>query len=169
MTTYEWIFTNPDAETETRPYDSFRAWLQGGRGIYWIAGKPGSGKSTLMKFIKNHKKTRIMLQKWSGSEQLVVASFFFWRAGTSMQRSYTGLLRTLLSEILEQHQYFIPIVFPGLCRILLANWSAQPEPLGLTELQMTFERRVHEMEIHLKVCIFIDELDEYEGDHYDIC
>jgi len=103
MTTYEWIFTNPDVETETRPYDSFRAWLQGGRGIYWISGKPGSGKSTLMKFITNHENTRIMLQKWSGSKQHVVASFFFWRAGTSMQRSYTGLLRTLLSEILEQH------------------------------------------------------------------
>jgi hypothetical protein len=25
MTTYKWIFTNPDAETETRPYESFRA------------------------------------------------------------------------------------------------------------------------------------------------
>jgi hypothetical protein len=52
---------------------------------------------------------------------------------------------------------------------LLANLSAQPEPLGLTELQMAFERLVHEMETHLKVCIFIDGLDEYDGDHYDIC
>ncbi|KAK1486937.1 hypothetical protein CABS01_13070 [Colletotrichum abscissum] len=48
--TYEWIFKeSPDV--------NFSSWLQGSRGIFWITGKPGSGKSTLMKFISGHEIT----------------------------------------------------------------------------------------------------------------
>ncbi|KAG8166855.1 hypothetical protein KVR01_002544 [Diaporthe batatas] len=39
----------------------FPRWLQEGNDTFWISGKPGSGKSTLMKFIAGHKDTRHML------------------------------------------------------------------------------------------------------------
>jgi hypothetical protein len=40
--TFEWIFRD-----ETSP---FMVWLRSGRDIFWISGKAGSGKSTLMKY-----------------------------------------------------------------------------------------------------------------------
>lgn len=45
--TFEWIFSN--ASEEELP--SFVQFLEGDQRLYWITGKPGSGKSSLMKFI----------------------------------------------------------------------------------------------------------------------
>ena len=47
--TLHWMFED-DA---TRPWDSFCSWLQADDRLYWVNGKPGSGKSTLMKFLTN--------------------------------------------------------------------------------------------------------------------
>lgn len=41
--TFEWIYE--DHRLKLVP------WLENGRGVYWITGKAGSGKSTLMKFL----------------------------------------------------------------------------------------------------------------------
>jgi hypothetical protein len=41
-------------------------WLSSGNGIYHISGKLGSGKSTLMKFLCEHKRTKAELQNWAG-------------------------------------------------------------------------------------------------------
>jgi hypothetical protein len=44
--TFEWIFRN--STTDEIPWDSFVDWLESGSGVYWMNGKAGSGKSTLM-------------------------------------------------------------------------------------------------------------------------
>ena len=62
--TYEWIF-----ESEREKDDShlgFMQWLMSQNGIFWINGKAGSGKSTLMKFVANHPQTMQGLQRWAG-------------------------------------------------------------------------------------------------------
>lgn len=41
-------------------------WLSSPEGIFHISGKLGSGKSTLMKLLYTHPKTRAQLQKWAG-------------------------------------------------------------------------------------------------------
>lgn len=43
--TFRWIL-------EDLPKNDFVKWLQSGAGLYWINGKAGSGKSTLMRFIR---------------------------------------------------------------------------------------------------------------------
>jgi hypothetical protein len=59
--TYEWIFRDamPDGTKI-----GFSQWLEKGNDIFWIHGKPGCGKSTLMKLICNHGKTREHLNRW---------------------------------------------------------------------------------------------------------
>jgi hypothetical protein len=47
--------------------DSFVEWLSSGTGVYHIAGKLGSGKSTLMKYLVGHSRVREELQKWAGT------------------------------------------------------------------------------------------------------
>ncbi|KAK2036858.1 hypothetical protein LZ31DRAFT_571148 [Colletotrichum somersetense] len=64
------------------------------RGFLWIRGKPGAGKSTIMKFIYlRTKKTR----KTPG----VIASFFFHARGEKLQKSVAGMYRSLILQLLE--------------------------------------------------------------------
>lgn len=54
--TFEWIFS----DSEFRPWSNFREWLQSDNGLYWLSGKAGSGKSTLMKYIVGHEETKTL-------------------------------------------------------------------------------------------------------------
>ncbi|KAJ3503407.1 hypothetical protein NM208_g16522 [Fusarium decemcellulare] len=54
--TFQWAFDSRLAD-----------WFVSGNGTFWISGKPGSGKSTFMKFIAQHPRTRELLESWTGS------------------------------------------------------------------------------------------------------
>ncbi|KAI0452506.1 hypothetical protein F5B21DRAFT_516009 [Xylaria acuta] len=109
--TFGWIFQHsvPDGSKTI----SFDQWLREGGGTFWIQGKAGSGKSTLMKFVCSHATTMKSLREWAGSKQLITAEFFFWNAGTVLQKSREGLLRSLLFEILRKCPELIPRVSKG--------------------------------------------------------
>ncbi|KAJ3570937.1 hypothetical protein NPX13_g5552 [Xylaria arbuscula] len=98
--TYEWVLRGvlSDGTTEI----GFPSWLQSGDGIFWVRGKAGSGKSTLMKFINRHPTTLQHLRSWAGSQQLVTGKYYFWNSGTDLHRSQEGLLRSLVFQILRQ-------------------------------------------------------------------
>ncbi|KAH7065835.1 hypothetical protein BKA63DRAFT_427190 [Paraphoma chrysanthemicola] len=132
---------------------------------YFINGKAGSGKSTLMKFILEHPRTKAPLKIWAGKDELVVLHFFFWGLGTPLQRSHIGMLRALLHAMLEKHPELIPAALPRLFR----NWKksdADTEPTYI-ELKKAFELMVEKCRF-LKLAILIDGIDEFEGDHRDI-
>ena len=100
-TTLQWALEHSGPEHPIKLID----WLEDSsqnQPPYWVGGKPGSGKSTLMKFICDHPKTIAALRSWAGSDPLVTASFFFWFYGTPMQKSQGGFLQTLLHEILRK-------------------------------------------------------------------
>lgn len=80
---------------------AFVTWLRERDNIFRVKGKAGSGKSTLMKFICIHPRTTEHLQAWAGGEKIITAKYFFWNAGTELQRSYNGLMRSLLFDILR--------------------------------------------------------------------
>jgi hypothetical protein len=91
--TFSWAFENPSI--------SLPNWLRGGKGIFWINGKPGSGKTTFMKFLLNDRRTKELLHRWKSKPGQIVASFFFHYRGTHIQKSFEGLLGSLLSQLLE--------------------------------------------------------------------
>lgn len=108
--TFDWIYQeNQNGENQ---WDSFVDWLTRGEGLYWINGKAGSGKSTLMRYICENRLTQNYLSIWAEGSKLYTAKFFFWNLGTRLQKSQIGLLRSLLYEILIQIPELIPIVFP---------------------------------------------------------
>ncbi|KAF3022635.1 hypothetical protein E8E14_013971 [Neopestalotiopsis sp. 37M] len=90
--TFSWAFENPTI--------GLSQWLREGKGIFWINGKPGSGKSTFMKFLLNHDHTRELLHRWKSEPGQITASFFFRHQGTHLQKSFEGLLGSLFNQLL---------------------------------------------------------------------
>ena len=160
--TFCWAL-DPFAETK------LETWLRTQSGIYWVMGKAGSGKSTLMKYLIQHPRTAGALQEWAGTNILVTASFFFWNAGTAMQKSQEGLYRSLLYEILRQRPELIPIT----CAPRILNtWKLgrEMEPWTRQELWQAIGvlGQQRESPSTIRFCFFIDGLDEYDGDPDDI-
>ena len=143
--TFEWIFEEP----------SFLQWARSDSGVYWIEGKAGSGKSTLMKMLSDHSRTRSLLRETSRRE-VVVSSFFFWKPGAAAERSKVELIRSLLCSILEQK--------PALADVLFPDWNARfgLEEIELEEAMQAFHRLSNVS--GTSFCFFIDGLDECEDD-----
>jgi hypothetical protein len=141
-------------------------WLEGNNNLYWISGKPGSGKSTLMKFLWNHEQAEAHLNVWAGADTLIVASFYFWSpAKDSLQKSQTGLLRSILYQILRRCSELIRVAFPDPLQSTLSGFPCAPsEFLSSWQLLTAFERLSSVLALSkVKFCFFIDGLDEYEG------
>ena len=125
---------------------------------------PGSGKSTLMKYFYNHRKTLTALRAWASEKQLFTTHFFFWHAGTDMQKSQQGLLQTLLYHVLRQCRSLVRKVCPSRWRDadpVDLKWTL-PEPLNAFD-----KLRNHTID-SASLCFCIDGVDEYEGNHNDI-
>jgi NACHT domain len=162
QSTFQWIYRDPEAHN--KPWSDFVTWLRRGKGCYWISGKAGSGKSTLMKYIATQPRTRLILDEWADCHELMTASYFFWNAGTTLQKSQRGLLRAILFQILDKRPHLVPVVFPSLCRMLASQQVSSLE-LSFHELRMAFMILVTKLPPNSKMCLFIDGVDEYEGDH----
>src|ERR1700712_3227302 len=89
----------PDAKvnscTWVMEHPSYIRWMENNGGILGVRGKPGSGKSTLVKKI-------IQLLKSDAPENMVQISFFYHRRGAEIQYSQIGMYRTLLYQLLRQ-------------------------------------------------------------------
>lgn len=168
--TFAWIFQ--DEHSGTAKWTNFVQWLQSGSGVYWINGKAGSGKSTLMRYLTEHHQTRTLLDLWAESTPLSTASFFFWNSGTSEQRSQIGLLRALLFQVLSQYPQFIPIVLPwqwskNYSRLINGSIEKEPDIWTVSKLKQALRLLVEQTAIPLKLCLFVDGLDEYDDDQED--
>lgn len=136
--TFQWIFDNPQEKGTEQSWDNFGDWLQRGKGCYWINGKAGSGKSTLMKYISMESATASYLAAWAGPRRLCIASYHFWKSGTTTQKSQAGLFRSLLYSILSKHRDLIPICFPRLFALVLANKLDISQSPSFEELRKAF-------------------------------
>ena len=148
-------------------WDDLCEWLKSGSGIYWISGKPGSGKSTLMKYLYGHKTTRSLLEAWPRGPNLTMASFFFWYLGTQEQRSLQGLSRALLYHVLESEPSLIAELLPNIWREAHRSAEHKLSIPSLVEMQAAFERLAAKRSGTRKFCFFIDGLDEYSGNYDD--
>ncbi|KAL6714318.1 hypothetical protein ACLMJK_007741 [Lecanora helva] len=164
--TFDWMLN--DSDDPLIPPTGFKHWLHSSESIFWISGKPGSGKSTLMKFLSGHPQVRQHLMNWTGEEaDPTMISWFFWAAGSPMQRSKEGLFQSLLFQVLRRCPQLIPI-------ICAERWADQSEyvkksdPWSLDELDVAFEILAQQRIPGKRFCIFIDGLDEYEGLPADI-
>ncbi|CVL12103.1 uncharacterized protein FPRN_03561 [Fusarium proliferatum] len=133
-------------------WDSFTDWLLSGTPIYWISGNPGSGKSTLMKYLSEHTRTSEHLARWQKST--VLLSHFFWKPGTQMQQSFKGLLCSLLYDLHSKDPEVFDIardVFTKTRRLSTSDWNEN----DLRRILLDYCKKSTK-----PVCIFVDGLDE---------
>jgi len=161
--TLNWMFDRTVAKDST--IADFSKWLESedGSTIYWITGKPGSGKSTLMKYIHQDPRTARHLSLWCPDDkQLARASFFFWNPGSKIQRSREGLLRSLLYQLLRDGPTRATDTFAERWELFDA-YGGGLRSLSWEELRRGFTRIIHDS----SRCFFflLDGLDEFDGDH----
>jgi hypothetical protein len=175
--TFSWLF-QASQESPSGQQVKFLEWIQDPnpeRRIYWICGKAGSGKSTLMKYIYEHPETAQGLQHWAKSSRLITASFFFWNAGHQghhkimLQQSQEGLLRTLLYEILRKCPQLILTVIPEAYEHINSKVVYETQELwDIHELKLAFRNLNGQLDEYTSFCFFIDGLDEYYGEPLDL-
>lgn len=170
--TYQWIFAGDDGgivhekfrnkvkkmhnsvKMGSLKWDSFSNWLMSTNTFYWISGKPGSGKTTLVKYILSSQKTKQYLNIWK--TDVVIISHFFWRPGSDMQRNTKGLLCSLLFQLLSESPEALGVILSALPSARLkdsdSDWS-------IAELLSAYR---HTMRVYDRpICVFLDGIDEY--------
>jgi hypothetical protein len=168
--TYSWIFEEPGKE--------FLVWLKSAQNIFWISGKAGSGKSTMMKYIFDDPKTLKFLNHAPNSD-IKTIGFFFHNRGSALDASFEGLLRHLLREVLTAYPQ-LALVYRETTRIRQIGPAAEfletrHQPLELelgiwplSTLQLVVYAVVTQQTVFGDICLFVDGLDEFEGDDQTI-
>lgn len=181
--TFQWIFQN-DPSQQNR-WSNFREWLESDSQLYWITGKAGSGKSTLIKYVcqeqdcppQSFTSSRAVgesqcakyLRKWAGGFKIITAVFFFWNSGVRYQMAQRGLLISLLHQILQKVPEYIPEVSPHRWEAMcLFNDDQREREWTEKELHEMLRAAVHEVSKSMKMCLFVDGLDEFSGEHHDL-
>ncbi|KAH7173882.1 uncharacterized protein B0J16DRAFT_406254 [Fusarium flagelliforme] len=180
--TFRWIFEENDTT-------GFEHWLVTNEPLYWITGKPGSGKSTLMKYLhqtirgsggnnkpsiassenpgstaQSYGRCENHLRRWAGNKHgLTVASFHFWAIGSKLQSSLEGLFRTLLVQLLRAHPEVIPMVAPRRWESLCL-FNTDPQNFSQIDLGDMFHKAIVHISTRTNIALFIDGLDEFKGD-----
>ncbi|KAN0101984.1 Ankyrin repeat-containing domain protein [Hyaloscypha variabilis] len=135
-------------------HKSYMTWRDKERGMLWINGKPGSGKSTLMAFIYKS------FQEYSTSSNDLLLDFFFHARGTLLQKTPIGMFRSMLHQVYDK----VPAV-----RSQVSAAFKQKRKFGATgtgwqwqlkELQDLFSAAIVEASKSRSITIFVDALDE---------
>ena len=151
--TFQWIFD----ENIQHPWDCFSKWLKSDNHIYWINGKAGSGKSTLMKFLANHEETESLLAQWSASDEVLVVTYYFWLSGSILQRGSKGFLCSIIYQMLSGDDGLFEKSRASnkqyLDKRVIHDWSKSELQGYLNSLLILISR---------PICFFIDGLDEFD-------
>ncbi|KAJ3486048.1 hypothetical protein NLG97_g6692 [Lecanicillium saksenae] len=171
--TFSWLLDgssadqNPNQEAvHVQAKERLQTWIKEDEGFFYVSGKPGPGKSTLMKLICSHPSFVQQATEWAADSCLVAGRFFFWKPGHAEQKSILGLLRGLLYSMLENRPEITKIAF-------LELWDDfSPKRVGAAVLEHSDVGNAFNNVLKAasktgdyKVILMIDGLDEFDGDH----
>ncbi|KAH8891229.1 hypothetical protein GQ53DRAFT_151968 [Thozetella sp. PMI_491] len=149
---FSWAWSNHES--------SVLSWTRSQQSIYWVRGKPGSGKSTFMKHIASS--IRSMHKKSPEAAFSVVATHFFRFDGSPLERSIEGFLRAILWQVLRRHEQTFETLMPLFFDIKLnrstVTWKANDLETALLNICQALPK---------PILVFLDALDEF-GDGFRI-
>lgn len=141
-----------------------RNWLLGGNGLFHISGKPGTGKSTLMKYLVKHPKVTCSLEEWAYPKRLVQGKFFFWKPDHG-QNSLEALIRGLLYSIIHYDATLVHSAFPRYSGDSIERLFLQSRlDMRNEEVFEALDNLISNSTVskQFKFCFFIDGLDEVD-------
>ncbi|KAF5586730.1 uncharacterized protein FSUBG_12021 [Fusarium subglutinans] len=158
---YDASHSDPDIDSDElriieESWSSFINWLRSSDSLFCIQGKPGSGKSTLIKFVIDNKNTRRLLEYQS--PEIVIMSHFFWKIGSKEQSSIKGFLCSLIHQLLARSEHLQELAM-GLYDTGFHKSYDDWSPRTLKSLL----RQILEAKSHA-ICVFVDGLDEVAND-----
>ena len=134
-------------------HQQYKDWLQPGNikkhhGFLWIKGKPGAGKSTLMKVIHS----RAVKSKQSAD---IILSFFFNARGVESEKTTLGMWKALLHQLMTS----APDLQAILDEVHTASTDPTAPPWTVQNLSEAFSNGLQKLGSRNVQC-FIDALDE---------
>lgn len=165
--TFEWIYSD-GKQGKNSSTCTFMEWISSNNGVFWVSGRAGSGKSTLMKFLAGHNRTTDAFEIWAGDRKLITANYYFWsQAQDPLQKSLPGLLRTLMYDIINRCGDYAELLFPDQF-VVDRGWTEFPSS---HELKRAFKRLINIDRPPACVALIIDGLDEFEAtedEHFEL-
>ena len=154
--TFAWIFER-NLGLDERKWSDFIEWLENSESTYWIEGKAGAGKSTLMRYIYTHEKTKHALHRPNDQQGPLMVGYFLWESTSDpLQHTTIGLLRALLYQIVKK----LPDTAWKVVTedsSLIQNWTERALRLSLKTVIESISRSI-------LCCLFVDGLDELQDD-----
>jgi ankyrin repeat protein len=133
--TCEWILDHP----------ACAKWLELEHKFFWIKGKPGAGKSVLIRYLDQHITQRL----WKS--HAIGLYFYFNARGGQLEKSFLGLYRSMLVQLVD------------LAPALACELDALKMHFDLQQLQRVLASAI--LGLGRQIWLFIDALDECrEGD-----
>lgn len=151
-------------------YGDFARWLEfePDSKLYWVSGKPGAGKSTLMKYLLEETENTNLIK-----DSHLVSHHFFWLGAANKRSNYNdmeGMFMTILRQLLEHDSLKISLAailmqkLPRLCqKENSTDWS-------LRELKGATQEALRLLSDHYSIYLLLDALDEHmpAADHDEL-
>jgi hypothetical protein len=117
-----------------------------------------------MKFAMRVERTQHSLRRNSGSSEWIILGFFFHDRGSHIQKSTEGMLQAVLHQLVSQVPTLLNFIYPIYSELVKTQRKSSPawtfDSLCAAWVAVTEQRKVP-----LNVCIFLDALDEHDGDN----
>ena len=152
--TFDWIWSS-----------SFAQWLSSSDDLFWICGKPASGKSTLIHHLTQNKEVITRLSQILEADWITVRHFFDFRArieGKSVRNTFQGFLRSLLFQLISTTAGIVRNDDIG------QNYSERHVEQHWSDGDLFKRLKICLNESPRPICIFVDGVDEYASGLDDI-
>ena len=154
--TLDWVWSK---KHESR--SSFAQWLLNDRAVFWIQGKPGSGKSTLMSYLEKASRWW-QIHSRRDSNWSTIRFFFDFRAHSGLANNLEGFLRSLLFQILKQNSSSED----ELHRLEEKFGDYKSGKWTSSALKEAFVNALRQTSVNM--CILVDGLDEFSGNMHEL-
>ena len=166
----EWIWDDGEptwTDDHRKSSPGFVKWIQSEGRLFWIHGKPGAGKSTLMTQLTHSKQTFDLMPR--KPKPVITVSYFFYELGQPQERQFRSLLIAILSALLQTFHKTDPRALSSIMNILGSqvglNPSDQRRPIWEDEkLKEALRQTLITCQSTARLLLFVDGMDECEGD-----
>jgi hypothetical protein len=123
-------------------------------GSLWIQGKPGSGKSTLMQHLYHRAKSESL------EKQTLICEYSFFGQGRGPENTMSGLLRSLILQIITEKKQLAQPVFLEYEEQLQNGKEIWTQIRSLQDTLIRVLNQTHHDALDIQYCFFLDAPDE---------